>query len=272
MRALFVARVIALIGALIAAGAVPAVAGAAPEPNARDIMEKNFFVSKIKSLRTDAEMILINDKGQKRERKNSNVAKLQPNGIDSTLLVKFSWPVDIKGTGFLQIEHIDGDDDLWIYLPALKKSRRLVASNKKDSFVGSDFSYGDISLPKVDQYRHTLLRSETIDQADCHVIESVPVNDTVKSNSGYSRKITWVRKDNFLEVKVDYYDVSGRLLKTQRVRRHQLVEPETQRWFALSREMTNIQTGHKTFLTFENVQTGVQTPDDLFTTRYLERE
>jgi outer membrane lipoprotein-sorting protein len=263
---------IALIAASIFAGIVPSAAGATAAPGARDIMEKNFFVSRIKSLRTDAEMVLINDKGQKRERRNTNLVKLQPNGIDSRLLVKFSWPVDIKGTGFLQVEHIDGEDDLWIYLPALKKSRRLVANNKKDSFVGSDFSYGDISLPKVDQYRHALLRSEMVDQVDCHVIESTPADDTVKANSGYSRKITWVRKDNFLETKVDYYDVSGRLLKTQFVRQHRLVEPDTQRWFALNREMTNHQTGHKTVLNFDKVEAGVQTPEDAFTTRYLERE
>jgi outer membrane lipoprotein-sorting protein len=265
-RALF-----AFITSLAVAG-LASLAGAAPEPSARDIMERNFYVTRIKSLQTEAEMILINDKGQKRERKNTNLVKLQPNGVDSKLLVKFSSPADIKGTGFLQIEHIDGDDDLWIYLPALKKSRRLVANNKKDSFVGSDFSYGDISLPKVDAYQHKLLRSEMVDQSDCYVIESLPANDTVRSNSGYSRKVTWVRKDNFLETKVDYYDVSGRLLKTQLVTHHELVEPDTQRWFALNRDMTNHQTGHRTLLNFSNVKAGVPAPDELFTTRYVERE
>jgi outer membrane lipoprotein-sorting protein len=217
-------------------------------------------------------MVLINDKGQKRERKNTTTLKLQPNGVDSNLLVKFSFPNDIKGTGFLQIEHSDGDDDQWIYLPALKKSRRLVANNKKDSFVGSDFSYGDISLPKVDLYRHSLLRSEAIDNHDCYVVESVPANDTVNSNNGYSKKITWVRKDSFLEAKVEYYDLSGRLLKTQLTTGHQLVEPNPQRWFPLYREMTNHQTGHKTVLNFEKVQSGVAVPDGLFTTRYVENE
>jgi len=260
------------LGALAVIGLAPLCAHAAPDLSARGIMEKNFFVSKVKSLKTDSTMVLINDKGQTRERKNTTILKLQPNGIDSKLLVKFSSPTDIKGTGFLQVERIDGDDDLWIYLPALKKSRRLVANNKKDSFVGSDFSYGDISLPKVDQYRHTVLRSETVDNHDCYVVESVPTNDTVKSNSGYSKKITWARKDNFLETKVEYYDISGRLLKTQRVTSHQLVEPETSRWFALHREMTNHQTGHKTVISFDAIKAGVPAADELFTTRYVERE
>jgi uncharacterized protein len=245
---------------------------AGAEPDARTIMEKNFFVSKLKSLKADSYMALINDKGQKRERRSQNLVKLQPNGVDSKVLVKFNTPNDIKGTSFLQIEHAEGDDDLWIYLPALKKSRRLVASNKKDSFVGSDFSYGDILLPKVDLYRHTLLRSEPIDGQDCFVIESVPANDTVKANSGYSKKITWVRKDSFLETKVEYYDISGRLLKTQMVKDHKLIEPDTQRWFALRREMTNHQTGHRTDFRFDKLEPGAQVDEQLFSTRYLERE
>src|SRR5687767_3988297 len=102
------------------------------EPVARDVMERNFNVTKVSVLEFDATMVLINDKGQTRERKNTTLVKLQPNGVDSKFLVRFSTPADVRGTGFLQVEHSEGDDDLWIYLPALKKSRRLVANNKRD--------------------------------------------------------------------------------------------------------------------------------------------
>jgi outer membrane lipoprotein-sorting protein len=236
------------------------------------MMEKNFFVSKLKSLRSEATMVLINDKGQTRERKNTTLQVLQPNGIDSKLLVKFTTPADIKGTAFLQVEHSDADDDEWLYLPALGKSRRLVANNKKDSFVGSDFSYGDIALPKVDLYQHRLVRSEVLTGYDCYVIESIPKSETTKADFGYARKVTWLRKDNFLETRVEYYDLSGRLLKTQVVTGHKLLEPDTQRWIALHREMTNQQTGHKTVFNFDTVDAGASVPADIFTTRYLERE
>lgn len=246
--------------------------GAEPDLDARTIMERNFFVSRVTALQVDSTMLLINDRGQQRARSNSTLIKLQPNGIDSKFLVRFSSPADIKGTGFLQVEHSEGDDDQWIYLPALKKSRRLVANNKKDSFVGSDFSYGDISLPKVDHYKHTLLRTENAGEWMCYVIESVPANDAVKANSGYSKKTTWVRADNFLEAKVEYYDLAGRLLKTQRATRHELVEPEKKRWFALDREMTNHQTGHRTVLKVDRWDAGISLPDEQFTTRFIERE
>ena len=263
--------------AVVAAAAIAAAAGMttvtrAEDLSARDIMERNFFVTKVSSLQLESTMVLINGRGQQRERRSTGLVKLQPNGVDSKLVVRFSTPADIKGTSFLQVEHIDGDDDLWIYLPALRKSRRLVASNKKDSFVGSDFSYGDISLPRVDQYKHTLLRSETVDGADCHVVESVPADDTVRANSGYSRKVTWVRRDNFVETKVEYYDLAGRLWKTQRVSRHELVEPQKERWLPLQREMTNHQNGHRTVISIGKATAGVAVPDETFTTRYIERD
>jgi outer membrane lipoprotein-sorting protein len=265
--------VVALLCAeLLGALAPPSTSYATPELSARDMMERNFFVSKIKSLKTASTMLLVNDKGQTRERKSFTFSVLQPNGIDSKFLVKFTSPSDIKGTAFLQIEHIEADDDEWIYLPALGKSRRLVANNKKDSFVGSDFSYGDISLPNVELYEHRLVGSEVIDNHDCYEVESIPKSDTTKTDIGYGRKLTWLRKDNFLETKVEYYDLGNRLLKIQTVTQHKLLEPDTQRWIALRREMVNSQTGHKTVLTFEEVQAPTSVPEDLFTTRYLERE
>lgn len=262
-----------ILSAAVLAGVFFAgLAGAqSPDPDAREVMERNFFATKVSSLRVETTMVLINQRGQRRERANRGLVKLQPNGIDSKLVVTFSTPPDIRGTGLLQVEHSDGEDDLWIYLPALRKSRRLVANNKKDSFAGSDFSYGDITLPRVDQYRHTVLRSEQVDGNDCHVVESVPATDAVRTNSGYSRKISWVRKDNFVESQVEYYDLSGRLLKTQRTGRHQLVEPDKGRWFVMYREMTNHQTGHRTTITTSKAEAAA-IPDDAFTTRYLESQ
>jgi hypothetical protein len=262
---------IRLTAAALAATAFAAAGVHAAAPSAQDIMEKNFFVTKVTSLQVELTMVLINDKGQQRERRSVGLLKLQPNGVDSRLVVRFDTPADIKGTSFLQVEHIDGDDDLWIYLPALKKSRRLVANNKKDSFVGSDFSYGDISLPKVEQYRHSLVKTETIDGVDCFVIESVPASDAVRANSGYSKKVTWVRGDNFVEAKVDYYDLAGRLWKTQTVSRPQLVEPQKGRWFPLVREMVNHQSGHRTIITATRLVPDIAVPDETFTTRYIER-
>jgi hypothetical protein len=249
----------------------PALAMAAT-PTAHEIMEKNFFVSKIPTMKSEATMLLVTDQGQTRERKIASLQKLQQNGIDSKLVMKFVAPADIKGIGFLQVERSDADDDQWIYLPALKKTRRLVANNKKDSFMGSDFSYGDFARPKVDWYQHKLLRSEAVDGQDCYLIESVPATEAIRTDHGYSKKLVWVSKQNFLEAKVEYYDLTGRLLKTQTVGKHKLVDQAKDRWFALYREVNNHQTGHKTVLNFSLAESGVPAPEELFSTRTIERE
>lgn len=247
-------------------------AARAADPTGRDIMEKNFYAGKVPRLSNESTMTLINEKGQQRVRKMRSVSALQPNGIDSKLMIRFLYPGDVQGTGYLQIQHSDADDDMWIYLPALKKVRRLVANNKKDSFVGSDFSYGDILLPVVDTYRHQLLRSEALDGEDCYVVESVPATEPIKKDYGYARRVAWIRKSNFMEKKVEYDDAAGRPLKTQLVPEVKEVDPEAHRWWALRREVINHQTGHRTILAFEALDVTKPVPDDFFTPRYLERE
>lgn len=247
-------------------------AAAAAELSPRDIMERNFYVTKIKHMANDSTMTLINDKGQQRVRKTRSVSLLQPNGIDSKLMIRFLFPGDVEGTGYLQVQHYDGEDDMWIYLPALKKVRRLVANNKKDSFVGSDFSYGDILLPVVDTYRHAIVRSEILDGEDCWVIESVPVSEQIKKDYGYAKKTSWIRKSNFMEKKVDYLDTAGRPLKTMVVSEVVEVDPANHKWWPIKREVKNHQTGHSTLLVFENLDTKKPVGEDFFTTRYLERE
>ena len=262
---------LASVGLLALVATHPVDGHQATPPSAREIMERNFYVTKVATLHVDLTMTLINDRGQRRERRNSTVIKLQPNGVDSKFLVRFNDPPDVAGTGLLQVEHNDGDDDLWIYLPALKKARRLVASNKKDSFVGSDFSYADIALPKVDLYRHVLRGTEQVDGTPCYVVESTPASEAVRSNNGYARKVTWVRTDNFLEMKVEYYDLANRLLKTQRISQHQSVASQAGKWFALEREMTNHQTGHRTLLVASKLDGAAPVRDDVFSVRSLER-
>jgi len=245
----------------------------AAELSARDIMEKNFYVTKVQNMTNDSTMTLTNDKGQRRVRKMHSVLVLQPNGVDSNLMIRFLFPGDVEGTGYLQIQHHQADDDMWIYLPALKKVRRLVANNKKDSFVGTDFSYGDILLPVVDTFRHKLLlKSEAVGGEECWVIESVPASDEIKKDHGYAMKTAWISKRSFMERKVEYLDAAGRPLKTLTVSEVKEIDATNGKWWAMRREMVNHQTGHSTLLVFENLDTQKPVGENFFTTRYLERE
>lgn len=136
-------------------GFIP-VAHAAGE-NLIEIVQKSLAINKVLDSMSDATFTLVNNSNQERVRKTFVVTKLQTNGEDNMRMTRFMVPADVKGTVSLLVEHSVTDDDIWIYLPALKKVRRLVSSNKKDSFVGTDFSYGDgcvkiISLPSREIY------------------------------------------------------------------------------------------------------------------------
>lgn len=239
---------------------------------ADEIMQKNFFASKPKQLLKQVTMTLVNDRGEKRQRSISALVALQPNGVDSNMLVRFKSPADVKGTSFLQIEHSGADDDQWVYLPALHKSRRLVSSNRKDSFIGSDFSYGDVMPPKVSLYQHKLLKEETVDGTACYVIESVPANEDVKRDYGYARKVNWIDKGSFHELKTEFFDVTGRLLKTQTVKGLVLVDEDTGRWAATYKEMVNNQTGRRTIVVADTHTTDAKITDSTFSLRALERD
>jgi predicted RND superfamily exporter protein/outer membrane lipoprotein-sorting protein len=263
-----------ITGALLLAlglGLLPGGAQAAP-PTAKEIMDKSFVATRVQDSTSDASFTLINKTGQERVRKTFGTTKLQADGVDNMRMVRFLSPPDVKGTVTLMIEHSDRDDDMWVYLPALKKVRRLVSSNKKDSFVGTDFSYGDVIGHKVEEWEHRLIREEAVDGQPCYVIESVPKNESVKSSSGYSKRLSWIRKDNFVAIKGEFWDQAGQLLKSFIAADVQLVDPARGRWQPMRLESANLQTGHRTVIRVENFKANQGVRDDFFTTRYMERE
>jgi hypothetical protein len=247
-------------------------AGAAAHavPSAEEVMSNNFQATKISGFSGEVTLTLINERDEKRVRKMQVRSKLRDNGVDSAVLTRFAQPADIKGTGFLQLENNKADDDIWVYLPGLGKTRRLAANNKRDSFFGTDFSYGDILLPAVDKYRHTLLRQEALDGKNCYVIESVPLESKTRDDTGYSRKVSWVDAANYVERKVEYYGLDDALLKTQLTFDIQAVEPDRQRWLPMRREMTNHQTGHQTLYQFDRFAVSKELTEREFSTRKLE--
>ncbi|MBI5636336.1 MAG: outer membrane lipoprotein-sorting protein [Nitrospinae bacterium] len=258
--------------ALLFAASFFATPAHAAELSAAEIMKLNFAVSKVADSTTDSTFRLINANGQERVRKTEGKTKLIPGAGDEMRVVRFLAPPDVKGTATLMIEHGAGDDDLWIYLPALKKVRRLVSSNKKDSFVGTDFSYGDVMGHKVEDWTHKILRAETVDGVECHVIESLPARPSVAEDSGYSKRIGWIRKDNMVTIKGEMYDQGGELLKTFKADDVTLVDAAKGKWQAMRLEAHNAQSGHRTIITFENYRANAGVKESVFTTRYLEKE
>jgi outer membrane lipoprotein-sorting protein len=262
-------RTAALTAGLIAVITLPAAAWAL---TAIEIMDKNFVVGKYADSTSETTMTLTNKSGQQRVRKTFGTTKLDTNGLDNKRMTRFLEPTDVKGTVSLLVEHSDKDDDIWIYLPSVKKVRRLISSNKKDSFVGTDFSYGDVIGHKVKEWNHTIVKEEDVDSKPCYVIESTPKDATVKTNTGYSKRIGWVQKDNFVTVKAISYDEAGELLKEAKYSHWKEVDTVKHKWQAGILEAKNLQTGHSTVITIDQFKVNNGVKDDFFTTRYMEQQ
>ena len=240
------------------------------EPSADAIMQKSLLSIKVLDSTTRSTFRLINAAGQQRVRETDGQTKLIPGTTDNRRLVNFLSPADVRGTKTLLIEHSVADDDIWIYLPAMKKVRRLVASNKKDSFVGTDFSYGDVIGHKVEDWNHELMPPQQIDGRDCYVVASTPKRPDVADNTGYSKRLSWIDKESFVAVRSEIYDQGGALLKRTRAEDVQLVDAGNHRYQPMRLTAENVQTGHRTIIEFSHFKSNVGVGDEVFSARSLE--
>lgn len=209
-------------------------------------------------------MILQNAAGQQSRREMTTLFLEMPGDGDRTLIT-FQFPLDIKGTGLLTCEHIEGPDDQWLYLPALKRVKRIASENKSGSFVGSEFSYEDISSNKPEKYTHKYLREDVHDGTPVWVVERYPKDES----SGYTKIICWVDQTNHQTVKREFLDRKGAPLKVQYVKG--LTHHLGKFWRPNETTMENLQTKKKTTLTFQEWMFQQGLAASVFTKRSLER-
>jgi outer membrane lipoprotein-sorting protein len=189
----------------------------------------------------DVKMILRNKQGQESVREiRSKTLEVAHDG-DKSLTV-FDQPRDIQGTALLSFTHKEGPDDQWLYLPALKRVKRIASDNKSGPFMGSEFAYEDITSQEVDKYTYKFLRDDKLDGIDVFVFERYPRD----RNSGYTRQIVWMDKEHYKERKVEFYDRKNSLLKTLVFSDYQLHDNKF--WRAHEMNMVNHQTGKSTRL------------------------
>lgn len=213
----------------------------------------------------DMQMILRNRYGQESIRKlRYRTLEVADDG-DMSLTI-FDSPKDVKGTALLNHTHKIRDDDQWLYLPALKRVKRISSSNKSGSFMGSEFSYEDIASQEVEKYTYKWLRDEPCDGLECYVLERYPVD---QANSGYSRQVVWLDQDEYRTWKVEYYDRKNLLLKTLTFSGYQNYSDSF--WRPGKMLMINHQTGKSTELRFTDYQFGVGLGPDDFTRNSLKR-
>ena len=195
-------------------------------------------------------MILRNKQGQTSKRK-LRLRSLEVENDGTKSLSIFDTPRDVKGTILLTHSHKTANDDQWLYLPALRRVRRIAAKNKSGAFMGSEYAYEDIATQELEKHTYKWIRDELYDGNECFVIERYPID---KANSGYSRQVAWIDKSEYRTWKVDYYDRKGDLLKTLTCKGYRKYQGRF--WRAHEMNMVNHQTGKSTLLIWSDFAFG----------------
>lgn len=201
-------------------------------------------------------MVLRNALGDESIREN-RMKSLEVEGDGDKTLIVFDSPHDIKGTAFLTYSHALKADEQWIYLPALKRVKRISSANKSGPFLGSEFAYEDISSQEVDKYTYKYLHDEVIGGRDAFVNERYPQY----KHSGYTRQIVWIDKEYYQPLKIEFYDRKNALLKTLTYRGYQKYLGKY--WRPTDMEVINHQTGKSTLLSWRDYvfQSGLSSRD-----------
>jgi outer membrane lipoprotein-sorting protein len=222
--------------------------------SARDIVDKAYNRDMPKSSMAKSKMIIVNEKGEMREREIlTYTAEIK--GIRKSL-IKFLEPADVKDTSFLHIENPKGEDEQFLYIPAIKKTRRIAGSQRSSSFMGSDFSYSDFEKRDVDAGEHSLIKEENYKGHDVYVVESIPRDDP-----DYSKFVQWIRKDNFVPIRVDFYDKKGNLIKRLEVEKLENIDGY---WISTKTVMQSLTKNKKTVIEIIEIKNNIEIPEKYF--------
>ncbi len=249
---------------LVALGAFSLLAVKAFALTADEIMKKAYHVQNYLAddERVHVEMKIIDSQGRTRNRVITMLRKdMDQEDKEQKYFVYFMEPPDVEGMTYMVWKHIGRDDDRWLYLPALDLVRRIAASDKRSSFVGSDFVYEDISGRNIDEDVH-----ELVDETDTqYVVKCTPKKPELVEFSYFK---VYVDKKTFIPMKKEYFDKNGKLYRKLEV----LESKEIQGFPTITKgQAINLETGGKTEITFSNVEYNIGIPDDIFTERYLRR-
>lgn len=212
----------------------------------------------------DMTMELRNKHGDTSTR-HIRIKTLEVEGDGDKSMSIFNKPADVKGTAFLTFSHALKPDEQWLYLPALKRVKRINSKNKSGPFMGSEFAYEDLASQEIDKYTYKYIRDEKINGIDCFVVERYPAY----KHSGYTRQVIWINKEEYRPERVVFYDRKNSLLKTLDFSGYK--QYLDQYWRADELHMVNHQTGKSTLLRWNDYQFKTGLMDKDFSRNSLKR-
>jgi outer membrane lipoprotein-sorting protein len=220
-------------------------------------------LAKADTTSTRSRMVITAKDGSTSERVIDQYSKDGPRG--SRMIIVFQRPANVAGTRFLTMDNASGGEDRWIFLPSLGKVRRIAASEGGGNFMGTDFSYDDISSMDRDIERdtHSILREETLDGALCYVVQSVPKDTGYQ----YSKTITWIDKARSLIYRGEMYNRRGELAKVMEMSGYRDVQG---RLTPMQTKVSTLASGTSTTIYMDIIKYDDPIPEGVFTTAYLE--
>ncbi len=237
----------------------------------REIMEKEDARDDGDNMIGGMDMILIDKKEHRRVRKIKGFRK--DKGKDDLRMMFFLEPADVKDTGFLTYDYYEGqkDDDQWLYLPELHKTKRIASSDKSSAFMGTDFSYADWTKRVIDEWKYKLLKEDQVRGRKVWAVEAIPINKAVVERYGYTKSVLFVRQDILMVVRAVHWVKKGKKLKYFDVKK---VEQIDGIWIDTETHMKttkNKQTLHQTILKRYNIKFNQKLDEKMFSIRNLEK-
>lgn len=235
--------------------------------DARGIIEKSTDAIEFESMEMAASLLIHDGKGNTRERKVA-VATRTFDGVTKTLM-RFLSPAEVSGTSILIHDYADKADDMWIYLPSMRRTRRIVTTEKGKSFMGSEFSNADMSKPNIDDFTYKLLGEEDFEGKQCWKIETLANDKNVAGEYGYNKKISYIEKSTSLIYKSELYDRNDNLIKIHTF--GDFRKQSNGRYFSYTMEMKNTKTERYSEMKVQSFQLGSQLGEENFSVANLEK-
>jgi outer membrane lipoprotein-sorting protein len=236
----------------------------------REIMEMSREVARMPGLEAVSTLIIMDARGRERIRQTSMASKVYAATNTEKRIIRFLSPAEVKGTGMLIYDYDHENDDMWIYMPALRKTRRIISSEKSRSFMGSEFSNADMSAPNPDDFVYHMAGKEDIEGTSCWKVKVVPADEDVLDETGFDMKMVWIGQEDYVLRRAEYYDEDGELVKVLSASGIRLLDPAETKYLATRMEMENIQNGRTSVMTIDKVEFNPGVKDDYFTIDYLE--
>ncbi len=245
---------------------LPLVTVAAQQPNAVEVMNKSRELSIASSLSATLKLTITEKNGSERNRTVSMTTKSYSGGLEKRL-VRFLEPADVRGTAMLIVDHKDATDEMWIYLPALKKTRRIVSSEKGKSFMSSEFSNSDMTSPTIADFKHSFVGDQS--SGNQWKIESIPVNDDKADEYGFSKKVSYISKNKYEVMKMEFYNFDNELFKV--IETKATFPMKDGRYMIKNMVASNLKSGRKSEILFNNIVEGGKVDDSVFTLQNLQQ-